>query len=194
MTISSVHAPSEAAAHDAEDRAAMWVFIIGDLFVFLGWFTFYFYYRASEESLFLAAQTHLDLTLGLINTLILLVSSWAVALGLHAARSGRYARARGFTWLPMLCAAAFGVSKIVEWQAEIAAGHSFTADDFFMFYYFLTGIHLFHVMMGMSVLGVMLRELRAPAPSDTVISNCAVFWHLVDLLWVVIFALVYLLR
>ena len=89
----------------------------------------------------------------------------------------------------------FLVSKLYEWTSKMAAGHTFTSDDFFMFYYFLTAIHLFHVVCGFIVLGVLVRHLRTPAlRSQLVIENCAAYWHMVDLLWVVIFALLYLMR
>ena len=89
----------------------------------------------------------------------------------------------------------FAATKLYEWTSKIAEGSTFTSNDFFMFYYFLTAIHLFRVLCGFIVLGVLVRNLRTPAlRSQVVIENCAAYWHMVDLLWVVIFALVYLMR
>lgn len=77
----------------------------------------------------------------------------------------------------------------------MAAGHTFTSNDFFMFYYFLTATHLFHVLTGFIVLGVLVRHLRIPVVrSQVVIENCAAYWHMIDVLWVAIFALLYLMR
>lgn len=174
---------------------AMWIYIVGDLFIFGGWFVFYLAYRASEPAVFLESQAQLNQTLGMINTLVLLVSSWWVALCVNATRAGRYGEATRYAWLTILSGAVFGISKVYEWISEMAAGHTFTSNDFFMFYYFLTAIHLFHVMTGFIVLGVLVRHLRTPAlRSQVVIENCAAYWHMIDVLWVAIFALLYVMR
>jgi nitric oxide reductase NorE protein len=176
-------------------QGAMWVYIVGDLFIFGGWFVFYLVYRAMQPLHFLESQAQLSQTIGVINTLILLISSFWVALCVNATRAGRYDQATRYAWLTILSGALFGASKVYEWMTEVAAGHTFTSNYFFMFYFFLTAIHLFHVMCGFIVLGVLVRHLRDPAlRSQVVIENCAAFWHLVDVLWVVIFALLYLLR
>ena len=182
--------PTRAIGH-----GAMWVYIVGDLFIFGGWFIFYLVYRAQEHTVFAESQAHLSQTMGLINTIILLISSWLVALCVNAARANRYDEATRFAWLTILCGALFAATKLYEWTSTIANLRSFTTNDFFMFYYFLTAIHLFHVLCGFIVLGVLLTHLRTSAlRSQGVIENCAAYWHMVDLLWVVIFALVYLLR
>jgi nitric oxide reductase NorE protein len=182
--------PARAVGH-----GAMWAYIVGDLYIFGGWFVFYLVYRAGEHTIFAESQAHLNQTMGLINTIILLISSWLVALCVNAARASRYDEATRYAWLTILCGALFATTKLYEWTSQIAEGHTFTSNDFFMFYFFLTAIHLFHVFCGFIVLGVLLRHLQTPAlRSQPVIENCAAFWHMVDLLWVVIFALVYLLR
>jgi len=73
----------------AVGQGAMWAYIVGDLFIFGGWFVFYLVYRALEPATFIAAQAQLNQTQGMVNTLLLLVSSWLVALCVHAARRGR---------------------------------------------------------------------------------------------------------
>lgn len=179
----------------AFDQGPMWVFIVGDLFIFGGWFVFYLVYRAWQPDVFLHSQAGLSQTMGMVNTVILLVSSWLVASCVNAARSNRFDVATRFAWLTILAGAAFGVLKVCEWSLEVAAGHTFTTNYFFMFYFFLTAIHLFHVLCGFIVLGVLVRHLRTPElRSQSVIESCAIFWHMVDLLWVVIFALLYLMR
>ena len=173
----------------------MWIFIIGDLYVFGGWFVFYLIWRFSQHDLFLASQAHLDQFLGMINTLVLLVSSWLIALCVNSTRAARYELAIRYAAMTIACGVFFVASKLYEWTSEIAGGHTFTSNDFFMFYYFLTGIHVFHVLCGFAVLTVLIRHLRTPEiRSQLVIENCAAYWHMVDLLWVLIFALIYLLR
>jgi len=176
-------------------QGAMWVFIVGDLFIFGGWFVFYLVYRANHRTVFFESQAQLSQTLGMINTLILLVSSWFVALCVNASRAARHDEATRYAWLTILCGALFGLSKVYEWMSAMAEGHGFTSNYFFMFYFFLTAIHLFHVLTGFIVLGVLVRHLRTAAlRSQMVIENCAAYWHMIDLLWVVIFALLYLMR
>ena len=176
-------------------QGAMWVYIVGDLFIFGGWFVFYLVYRARDHVLFVESQAQLSQTLGMINTLILLISSWWVALCVNATRGRRYEEALRYSWLTIFAGALFAASKVYEWNTGIAAGHTFTSNYFFMYYYFLTAIHLFHVLTGFIVLGVLVRHLRTPAVrSQLVIENCAAYWHMIDVLWVVIFALLYLMR
>jgi len=187
--------PAPVAGQHAIGQSAMWLYIVGDLFIFGGWFVFYLVYRAMEPAVFLASQAQLNQTAGMVNTLILLVSSWLVALCINLARSGRHDEATRYAVLTIVAGAVFAASKVYEWTSEVAAGHTFTSNDFFMFYYFLTGVHLFHVLCGFVVLGVLARHLRTPAlRSQVVIENCAAYWHTIDLLWVVIFALLYVMR
>lgn len=179
----------------AVGQGAMWIYIVGDLFIFGGWFVFYLVYRSWDQTTFLASQTQLDQNLGMINTVILLISSWFVALAVNAARAGRFDQATRYTWCTIFTGGLFVASKAFEWASKVAEGHTFTENFFFMFYFFLTAIHIFHVLCGFVVLGVLVRNLRVPElRSPVVTENCAAFWHMVDLLWVVIFALLYLLR
>jgi len=176
-------------------QGAMWVYIVGDLFIFGGWFVFYLVYRAFDPGTFFASQAQLSQTWGMVNTLILLASSWMVARCVLAARERRFDEATRFAWATIVAGAVFAASKLGEWSMEVAAGHTFTSNHFFMFYFFLTAIHLFHVLCGFIVLGVLVRHLRVPElRNPVVIENCAAYWHMIDLLWVVIFALLYLMR
>jgi nitric oxide reductase NorE protein len=130
-----------------------------------------------------------------LNTLVLLASSWFVARSVQAARAGDHARARRLTYLGGLCGVAFILIKAYEWSAKIAAGYTISSNEFFMFYYMLTGVHLFHVSLGLLILGVMVRELRNPRRRRMfMVESGATYWHMVDLLWIVIFALLYVMR
>lgn len=174
---------------------SMWVFVLGDMFIFAGWFAFYMYYRMQNPDLFLASQQALDQTIGVINTLILLFSSWMIARCVEATQKQHYAAAVRYTWLALISGILFVAAKVYEWSSEIAAGHAFSSNYFFMFYFFLTGVHVFHVLIGWIVLGVVLRELKTPAfRSQEVVESGATYWHMVDFLWVIIFALLYLMR
>ena len=85
--------------------------------------------------------------------------------------------------------------KAYEWSTKIAQGHTISSNDFFMFYYMLTGVHLFHVSLGLADLGITARELRNPRRRRmSMVESGATYWHMVDLLWIVIFALLYVMR
>lgn len=173
----------------------VWIFVLGDLLFFAAYFVIFMVYRAQEKIQFLTSQQHLSLLTGALNTLVLLASSRFVALGVQATRAGEHRRAGRLISGGALCGVAFVVIKAFEWSSEISQGFTLPHNDFFMFYYMLTGVHLFHVLLGLVFLGIMLRELQATERCRTwLVESGAIYWHMVDLLWVVIFALLYLMR
>jgi nitric oxide reductase NorE protein len=173
----------------------MWAFVVFEAFVFTAYFTVYVFSRARSPALFQASQAHLDLGVGVFNTLVLLTSSLFVARCVQAAREGSYRAATRNAWLTMLFGFVFLVSKLREWTLSIGQGFSFTTDGFFEFYYFLTAIHFLHLLIGFVVLAVAVRELRSPARrSQQLVETCATYWHTIDFLWVLIFALLYVMR
>lgn len=172
----------------------MWVMVLGDLVVFGGYFVIFMIYRSMNPDEFLLAQQHLDINIGVLNTVILLTSSWFVARSVLATRAGRHDSAVRLIWAGGLCGVLFIAFKSYEWVEKIGAGHT-NSDMFYSFYYVLTGVHLVHVVLGLIVLGVLVRELRNPGRRRTsLVESGAVYWHMVDLLWVVIFALLYVMR
>jgi nitric oxide reductase NorE protein len=173
----------------------MWVFVLGDLVIFSSYFIIFMIYRHQERQLFLESQQHLSLNIGVINTLVLLASSWFVAQSVQHTRAGEYERAVRLTIGGGLCGVAFIVTKAFEWTSKISHGHTFPSNNFFMFYYQLTGVHLFHVALGLVFLGVVYRELRNPKLRRvSMVETGATYWHMVDLLWIAIFALLYVMR
>ena len=174
---------------------AMWVMVLGDLIIFGSYFVIFMVHRAMAPAEFLAAQQHLNLDIGAFNTLVLLTSSWFVARSVLAARAGDIAAALRLTYFGGACGAVFIVIKAVEWWSKVAQGHTMGSGEFFMFYYMLTGVHLFHVSLGLLILGITVRELRNPRKRRmSMVESSAVYWHMVDLLWVVIFGLLYVMR
>jgi nitric oxide reductase NorE protein len=173
----------------------MWVFVLGDLVIFSTYFIIFMIYRHQERQLFLNSQQHLSLNIGVVNTLVLLASSWFVAQSVQLTRTGDYERAVRLTIGGGLCGVAFILLKAIEWSSKIGQGMTFPSNDFFMFYYLLTGVHLFHVALGLVFLGVVFRELRNPKlRRESMVETGATYWHMVDLLWIVIFALMYVMR
>lgn len=175
--------------------AHMWVMVLGDLVVFGAYFVIFMVHRAMAPQEFLDAQRHLDLTVGAFNTVVLLTSSWFIARGVAATRAGDHAAAVRSVVSGGLCGAAFIAVKAYEWTTEIAAGQTMSTGEFFRFYYMLTGVHVFHVALGLLILGIIVRELRAPhRRRSSMVEAGATYWHMVDLLWIVIFGLLYVLR
>ena len=173
----------------------MWVMVSGDLIIFGAYFIIFMVYRAMKPQEFLASQQHLNINIGVLNTLVLLASSWFIARSVQAARAGDHDLALRLTYLGGLCGVAFIAIKAYEWSTKIAQGYTISSNDFFMFYYMLTGVHLFHVSLGLLILGITVRELRNPRRQRIfMVESGATYWHMVDLLWIVIFALLYVMR
>ena len=173
----------------------MWVFVLGDMVIFGVYFIVFMVYRGHEQAVFLASQRHLSLASGAVNTLVLLAGSRFAALAVAANRAGDDRRASRLIYWCGLCGVVFLLVKAHEWYSLVSAGQTVRSSNFFMFYYAFTGVHLFHVLMGLIVLGVMGAELRRPAGRRTwLIEAGAIYWHMVDLLWIILFALLYLMR
>lgn len=173
----------------------MWFFVVGDLLIFAVYFVGYVYFRGRNQDLFLAGQARLNLAVGTANTVILLSSSLFVALGVSAARAGRRDVALQRMWTALAVGAAFPVLKMFEWVPEISDGLTPGTNLFFMFYFVMTGMHLCHVALGLVVLGFVIRSLRTSAPNEVSLAETgATYWHMVDVLWLILFALLYLMR
>ena len=176
----------------------MWAFVLFETSVFTAYFGFYLFFRARSPELFLHAQAQLDLRVGVFNTLVLLLSSWSVARCVQSSRAGAYRAALRDVFLTAALAAVFLFVKVFEWARLVHNGNSLDSNDFFTYYFFLTGIHFVHLLIGFVVLGVIVYQLRGPkarsAESQELVETCATYWHTVDFLWVLIFALLYVVR
>ncbi|MFV9635580.1 cytochrome c oxidase subunit 3 [Mycobacterium neumannii] len=173
----------------------MWLFVLFEAMLFTGYFSVYLALRTQNADLFLASQADLDLRIGVFNTIVLLTSSWAIARCVQASRSGSYRSAMTYAYVTVGLGVTFVVSKVFEWILEIRLGNTFTSDEFFQHYFFLTSLHCIHVLIGFIVLGVVLYQLRSPARrSQELIETGATYWHTVDFLWVLIFAMLYVVR
>lgn len=183
-------APSEL----SDKISGAWAFILIECATFSAYFIVYMLYRMHDPATFAKSQLQLSPTYGLVNTLILLASSWQVARSVHSARAQQYDAARRQAVLTVVLGIAFVVSKLSEWRLEIQSGHHFETNDFFSFYFFLTGIHVVHVLVGFVFMGVALYKLRERDVASEALKIAAIYWHMVDFLWVVIFALLYVMR
>lgn len=177
--------------------SGVWVFIFADMLAFGIFFTLFTIGRAQNPALYEASRQALDPVLGLLNTLILLTSGWLMALAVEAAKAGDRPRVTRYLALAMLVGACFAVTKIYEYSEKLKAGISMLSNEFFMYYFIFTGIHFLHFILGLAALVVCLVKSRSQAldaPYVVFIESCGSYWHMVDLLWIVLFPLLYLLR
>lgn len=173
----------------------MWVLILIEAITFSSYFVVYTFNYRNNEALFLASQAELNLALGAINTVVLLTTSWSIARCVERSRSGEYGAALANLWLTVGGGLLFCAMKLSEWSMEIGKGFTLTTNEFFSFYYFLTAMHLLHVLAGFVALGVIYYQISgATRRNQELIETGATFWHMVDFLWVIIFALLYVMR
>lgn len=176
-------------------QGSMWFFVLGDLWIFLCYFACYIYDRSQSPLSFLQGQQLLDQRIGAINTVVLLTSSLCVVLCVQAARARDARIAARFAALGGGLGVLFMLLKAFEWTTKIRAGLPSGTEDFFLYYFMLTGLHVVHVCLGLLILALVFRELQsARAPRITLIEAGATYWHMVDTLWLAIFALLYLMR
>ena len=173
----------------------IWVVVLGDLVVFGFFFATILSLRLHHGALVTASQRELHHGLGLLNTILLLSSSWLVAEGVHAVQRGEGSR-RPFL-LAAGCGFGFIAVKALEYTSLITAGHTPAENAFFQYYFVFTGIHLLHLVVGLLALGFMSRVADRHLMSGrqgTLLESAGIFWHLVDVLWLVLFPLLYLVR
>lgn len=167
------------------------------MFVFALFFSVFVYYRAHNLDVYLESRKTLNQNIGALNTLWLLTSSWFVVVGVRAARNDISRPRPQWFALAFLCGLGFVFDKVYEYHEKLAGGITLETNEFYMYYYVFTGIHLLHVLIGMIVLIYMWRltgsELKGKHDL-AVLESGASFWHLVDLLWIILFPLLYLMR
>ena len=190
----------------AGDKLGMWLFLFTELLLFGGLFLMYAVYLARYPHEFAAAGRQLNWVLGMANTMILLTSSLLAAMAVTAVQRNEKRRAVGSIIGTILCASGFMVIKYFEWSAKI--GHGIYPGSellkagapgesvFFSLYYLTTGIHGLHVLIGGALLGWVLSKVESGKINKedyVLLENGALYWHLVDLIWIFIFPLYYLI-
>jgi nitric oxide reductase NorE protein len=165
----------------------MWLLILSELGVFGAFFVGYAVARALDPGTFDAAQTRLDPQLGGVNTLVLVTSGWLAAIALKQRRAGR--SGRGALGGAMALGLVFLLVKGFEYAPKFAAGIGPETNTFFTFYFLLTGFHALHVVFGIGLLAIV-----AWRNSIENIETGTAFWHMVDMIWVIMYPLIYLMR
>lgn len=200
MTMSSIE-PNSATRHIAEQPLpgdlAIWIFIAAELGVFAILFAAYAITRNTHLELFNIAQAQIDKTYGYINTIVLLTSSYCVARATRHIKEGNTALCTRFLSYAILLGALFLVVKIAEFQNDFLNGITLSSNLFDMFYISLTFFHFMHVIMGMIILSVVTYKSYTHKYNKTEhagIETGGAYWHMVDLVWIILFSLVYVLH
>ncbi len=188
-------------------KIGMWLFLFTELILFGGMFIVYAVYRFKHPAEFELAAKELDTLIGTINTIILLTSSLTVALSIVALREGRRRLSMVLLASTLVMGAAFLVNKYFEWSHKIEHGLYPQSPIllakppgeilYFGLYYVMTGLHALHVIIGMAVLAVMLRMIASGTitPERPVrLETGGLYWHLVDIIWIFLFPLFYLIH
>lgn len=187
-------------------KLGMWLFLFTEVLLFGGLFLLYAVYLARYPQEFITAGKELDVRFGGGNTLVLLTSSLFVAISITALRRGKVKTTLGLLSGTIACAALFMFNKFLEWSVKIHHGiypgsaHLKEMPPgeivFFNLYYLTTGLHGIHVVIGALVLTwamLLIRSGRVNADDWVILENGGLYWHLVDLIWIFIFPLYYLI-
>jgi nitric oxide reductase NorE protein len=175
---------------------ALWSMLCCDMTLFAIMFIVYVVARYNNLATFQSSHAAMDESLGLVNTLLLLASSWFIAAAVQCARMNHMRFTRWLILGGLLCAVGFVIVKYFEYSEKLYAGITLNTNLFFVYYFSLTGIHLLHVLIAIVVMSFAGMRCRKPAldVDDFVfLESAASFWHLVDILWIMLFALLYLI-
>ena len=175
----------------------IWIFVCGDMLIFSLFFCVFTYARSKDVELFNQSQQTLAVELGALNMLLLLTSSWFVATAVNELRNGRAQKVAGLLTGAFVLGSGFVVVKIIEYGDKISHGISLHTNDFYMYYYIFTAIHFLHLLVGLGILATLIAKARnheTVLRESRSVETGAIFWHLVDLLWIVLFSLIYLMN
>lgn len=177
------------ALSDLPGNPIMWVLIISELLVFGAFFIAFGVARILDVETFRAGQALLDVRMGGANTLVLVTSGWLAAKAVQSGVAGQGRKSRQYLAGAAALGVVFLVIKGMEYAGKAAQGIDIETNTFFTLFYLMTGFHAMHVIMGIIVLAIVGWK-NSPENLET----GAAFWHMVDLIWLILFPIVYLLR
>jgi cytochrome c oxidase subunit 3 len=199
-------------AHAAEhydpqaSKLGMWLFLFTEFLLFGGLFIVYSTYRYLYPEAFHLAARELNLTIGTINTIILFISSTTVSMAITSVNRGRQKQAEIFILATMILGVVFLINKYMEWGVKIShglypgseflAGFGFGDTLFFGLYFALTGLHALHMVVGITIWGFALSFIRKGRTNQyrpVMVENSGLYWHLIDVIWIFLFSLFYLI-
>jgi cytochrome c oxidase subunit 3 len=177
-------------------KLGIWCFLATEVLLFGGLFTAYTVFRISAPEMFHTEYLKLNRLFGAVNTVVLICSSLTVALGIAAIRQGKQQMLKVYLILTLLLAAAFLGVKYAEYSEHIAVGELPGTNNFFSLYYMMTGLHAIHVFAGMAALTAMLvmaQRGKFSAEEHNPVEITGLYWHFVDLVWIYLFPMLYLI-
>jgi len=204
-----VHSEHTAHVHrdDEGSKMGMWLFLFTEVLLFGGLFVLYAGYRFAYSEGFVAAASEMNTFIGAVNTIILLTSSLTVAISIAALQKGHKRLCMNLLWFTLICGLAFLVNKYFEWSHEIHNGiypkgpalEDMSSGEviYFGLYYTMTGLHGLHVIVGMIFIGFVMNFIKRDiikANNYQKLENAGLYWHLVDLIWIFLFPLFYLIH
>jgi cytochrome c oxidase subunit 3 len=187
-------------------KLGMWIFLFTELFLFGGLFLVYAVFRAKYSADFHTAARELNAFIGTMNTVFLLVSSMTVAMSITAIQKNQRRLAMFLVIITLFLAALFMMNKYFEWShkfelklypgSEVLKNLGHGELLFFGLYFMMTGLHAIHVLVGMILLSINLVKIKTGAVNQNhylLLENSGLYWHLVDLIWIFLFPLLYLI-
>lgn len=192
---------------DFGSKMGLWLFLFTEILLFGGLFILYASYRFIYPDGFAAAAAELDVLLGAVNTVILLTSSLTVVLGIVALQKNNKKLSLFFLWVTVICGILFLVNKYFEWGAKFHHGiypkgpalQEMSEGEvmYFGLYYVMTGLHAVHIIVGLIFIGVVMWQIKRDVLTSTNfqrMENAGLYWHLVDIIWIFLFPLLYLIH
>lgn len=191
---------------DYAAKLGMWIFLFTEIFFFGGLFLVYAVYRSMHPEDFHNAALHLDTFIGALNSAILIASSMTMSMSVVALQKNDSKTSMTFVVISMVLAFIFIVNKYFEWDHKILL-NLYPGSDlmltlkhgyilFFGLYFFMTGLHALHIVVGLVLMGILLVKFQQGtlnASRPMLLINTALYWHLVDLIWIFLFPLLYLI-
>jgi cytochrome c oxidase subunit 3 len=189
-------------------KEGIWLFMVTEILMFGGLFVGYLLMHARFPATFSEGSSHLDWKMGSINTVVLIVSSWTMAYSINLIQNGKNKKANWTLLTTILCGAIFMCVKYLEYSHKfhdgLLPGRFFHNEEavaqnlglYFCFYFCMTGLHGIHVLCGMGLITwVLIRNIRGDFDPHyyTAVEGVGIFWHIVDLIWIFLFPLLYLI-
>lgn len=192
---------------DTASKLGMWLFIFTEILFFGGLFVIYSVYRYMNPVAFNLAHKELSVMMGFVNTVVLLVSSATIAMSISAIQMGKKKHSLYFLAITIVLAIVFLINKYFEWGSKFEHG-MYPGSDlmsmlsqgdmlFFSLYFFMTGLHALHIIIGIVLLSVCLAKVNKGlihSGKFALLENSGLYWHLVDLIWIFLFPLFYLIH
>lgn len=206
IIMSEIESHTEEHRDDEASKLGMWLFIFTELLLFGGLFLVYSIFRSQYPMNFREGSLELSVTIGTINTIALLISSMTIAMALTAMQKDNRKLSLQMIAITLAMAGVFLVNKYIEWGAKLEHG-LYPGSDlmplldrghlmYFSLYFFMTGLHAFHIIVGIVILTICYYKVKNKSihpKKYMLLENGALYWHLVDLIWIFLFPLLYLI-